>query len=172
MSTPIANERIESRIYLIRGRRVMLDRDLAELYGVNTKVLNQAVKRTSDRFPRDFMFQLGKEEMENWRSQFVTSNQKKMGIRRRPYAFTENGVAMISSVLSSKRAIRVNIQIMRTFTRLRKLLASNEDLRRKVEALERKFAAHDQQFVVVFKAIKQILEPPLKPKRRIGFSPQ
>jgi len=145
----------------------MLDRDLAKLYEVETKVLNQAVKRNSERFPEDFMFQLAKEEMRNWKSQFVTSKSERMGLRKRPFAFTENGVAMLSSVLHSRRAIQVNIQIMRTFTRLREMLLNHEDLRRKIEEMERKY---DQQFQIVFKAIKELLGSYEKRSRKkIGF---
>jgi hypothetical protein len=145
----------------------MLDRDLAELYGVETRVLNQAVKRNLNRFPEDFMFQLTQAEMENWKSQIVISNKDKMGLRKAPYAFTENGVAMLSSVLSSERAVEVNIQIMRTFTRLREMLLTHKDLQRKIEDMEKKY---DQQFKIVFDAIKQLLthEEPKK-KMPIGF---
>lgn len=130
-------ERIERIILLIRGQKVLLDRDLAELYDVPAKALNQAVKRNLNRFPEDFMFQLTKQELDNWRSQFVTSNPAaKMGVRRRPYAFTEQGVAMLSSVLRSERAIEVNIEIMRAFVRLRQLLSSHVELSRKLKALE------------------------------------
>ena len=137
---------VERKIFLIRGRRVMLDRDLAELYGVETRVLNQAVKRNLNRFPEDFMFQLNQAEMENWKSQIVISNKDKMGLRKAPYAFTENGVAMLSSVLSSERAVEVNIQIMRTFTRLREMLLTHKDLQRKIEDMEKKY---DTQFYPV-----------------------
>ncbi len=158
---------VERKIFLIRGRRVMLDRDLAELYGVETRVLNQAVKRNLNRFPEDFMFQLTQAEMENWKSQIVMSNKDKMGLRRAPYAFTENGVAMLSSVLSSERAVEVNIQIMRTFTRLREMLLTHKDLQRKIEDMEKKY---DHQFKIVFDAIKQLIthEEPKK-KKPIGF---
>jgi hypothetical protein len=167
----ITVERIEKSILLIRGCKVMLDRDLAGLYGVATKVLNQQVRRNIRRFPEDFMFQLSKEELENWRSQIVTSNSAvKMGARYRPYAFTEQGVAMLSSVLNSDRAIEVNIAIMRAFVRLRELLSSHKDLARKLDQLERKLAEHDDQFTVVFDAIRRLMEPPPGPKkRRIGF---
>lgn len=162
----VPQERIESKILLMRGRKVMLDRDLAALYGVPTKVLNQAVRRNGERFPSDFMFQMTKEEMKNWKSQFVTSNKEKMGLRKSPFAFTENGVAMLSGVLHSKTAIRVNIQIMRTFTRLGRMLLSHEELRRKIEDLEAKY---DHQFRAVFQTIKQLLQPQFKHRRRIGF---
>ena len=161
-------ETIERRILLIRGQKVMLDRDLAELYEVETRALVQAVKRNNARFPSDFIFQLTKAELENWRSQIVISNPTaRMGLRRRPYAFTEHGIAMLSSVLNSERAIQVNVQIIRAFIRLRQLLASHEDLARKLNALEKKY---DAQFKVVFDAIRQLMEPPPpKPKRQIGF---
>lgn len=160
-------ERIEGAIYLIRGEKVMLDRDLADLYQVETRTLVQAIKRNVDRFPDDFMFQLSKDELEDWRSQIVISNPAaKMSLRRRPYAFTEQGVAMLSSVLKSKRAVQVNVQIMRTFVRLRKMLASNEDLARKLDALERKY---DHQFKAVFDAIRQLMAPPDKQRRTVGF---
>jgi hypothetical protein len=164
-------ERIERAILLVRGQKVLMDRDLAELYGVATKVLNQAVSRNRKRFPDDFMFQLSDEELKNWRSQFVTSNSAvKMGIRRRPYAFTEQGVAMLSSVLNSDRAVEVNIAIMRAFVRLREIMSTHKDLARKLDDLERKLSGHDEKFAVVFEAIRQLMAPPAAPaKRRIGF---
>ncbi len=165
LSIPV--ERIEASILMIRGEKVLLDRDLADLYGAETRVLVQAVKRNLKRFPGDFMFQLMKDELEDWRSQFVMSNPKaKMSLRRPPYAFTEQGVAMLSSVLNSDRAIEVNIQIMRTFVRLREMLLTHKELSRKLVALEKKY---DKQFQVVFEAIRQLMEPPAKPKRKIGF---
>ncbi|MFC1521839.1 ORF6N domain-containing protein [Elusimicrobiota bacterium] len=158
---------IERKIYFIRGKKVMFDLDLAELYGVKTKVLNQAVKRNISRFPDDFMFRLNKAEMKNWRSQFVTSNfQVKMGLRRPPYAFTEHGVAMLSSVLNSPRAIRVNIEIMRTFAKLREIISANKDLSRRLDDLERKY---DSQFKSVFDAIRELATAPRKSIQRIGF---
>jgi hypothetical protein len=172
MSTPssslIPADRIERAILFVRRQKVLLDRDLAQLYDVPTKALNQAVRRNLARFPADFMFQLTAEELQEWRSQIVTSNsQAKMGIRRRPYAFTENGVAMLSSVLTSDRAIAVNIEIMRTFTRLRELLASHETLARRLDQLEMKY---DKQFSAVFEAIRQLMAPPPTSKKRpIGF---
>ncbi|EFK11247.1 conserved hypothetical protein [delta proteobacterium NaphS2] len=149
-------ERIFGKIFLIRDTKVMMDRDLAELYGVETRVLKQAVRRNMERFPDDFMFELTKDEFQNWRSQFVMSNSEKMGLRRPPMAFTEQGVAMLSSVLRSDTAIQVNIQIMRAFTQLRQMLMSNEELRKKIEHMEMKY---DRQFKVVFDAIKQLIEP-------------
>ncbi len=171
-SALIPAEIIEQRILLIRGERVMLDRDLAALYEVSTKVLNQAVKRNRDRFPKDFMFQFTDDELHHWieyknsRSQFVTLKRGK-NIKYHPYAFTEHGILMLSSALNSKRAIQVNIEIMRTFVRLRQMLASNKELSRKLLEIEKKY---DEQFKVVFDAIHQILIPPEKTKRPFGFS--
>lgn len=162
----IPQQLIESKILFIRDKKVMLDRDLAMLYGVETRTLNQAVKRNMKRFPEDFMFQLTADEMKIWKSQIVISNKDKMGLRKRPYAFTENGVAMLSSVLNSERAITVNIQIMRTFTKIREMLATHKKLRLKIEEMEKKY---DAQFKVVFDAIRQLMEPPQKAKKRIGF---
>jgi hypothetical protein len=164
--TVIPQEVIENKILLIRSKKVMLDKDLAVLYGVQTRTLNQAVKRNVQRFPEDFMFQLTREEAEKLlRSQFVTLKRGRH-YKYLPYAFTENGVAMLSSILNSEGAIEVNIQIMRTFTRLREMLLSHKDLQRKIEEMEKKY---DYQFKVVFDAIKQLLEPSEKPKKRIGF---
>jgi len=142
----------------------MFDSDLAELYGVETKALNQAVKRNMSRFPGDFMFQTSRDEFLNLKSQFVTSSWG--GKRKPPFVFTEQGVAMLSSVLKSERAVQVNIQIMRTFTKLRELLATNEVLRKKIEAMERQY---DQQFRVVFDVIKKLIAEDEKPKKQIGF---
>ena len=158
---------IEKKIYLIRGRKVMLDRDLAELYGVETKRLNEQVRRNLRRFPDDFMFLLTKEETLILRSQFATLGWGTY-TKYRAFAFTQDGIAMLSSVLNSDRAIDVNIQIMRTFTRLRELLLSHKDLQAKIESLEKKY---DTQFKVVFDAIRQLLEPPVKSKPKIGFRP-
>ena len=163
---PIPAERIERRILLVRGHKVMLDKDLADLYGVETKLLNRAVRRNLHRFPDDFMFQLTKEEFDNLRRQIGTSSEWG-GRRYPPYAFTEQGVAMLSSVLNSPRAVQVNIAIMRTFVRLRQMLASHDDLARKLAALEKKY---DAQFKAVFDAIRQLMAPKTPPKRRqIGF---
>jgi hypothetical protein len=162
----IPGEQIAKQIQVIRGQKVLLDMDLAELYGVDTKVLSQAIKRNSERFPADFMFQLTKHEVTNLRSQFVTSRSWG-GRRYPPYAFTEQGVAMLSSVLRSKRAVAVNIEIMRAFVKLRELLAGHRDLAEKLVQLERKY---DKQFKVVFDAIRQLMEPPATSKRPIGFT--
>lgn len=181
----ISAERIADKIHIIRGRKVMLDRDLAALYGVPTKVLNQAVKRNTDRFPEDFMFQLTAAEYEDWisqtvisnpemsqdkpenlKSQFVTSNGGRGGVRKLPSVFTEQGVAMLSSVLRSPRAIMVNIQIIRTFTKLRELLAENGQLRLKLEAMEMRY---DASFKIVFDAIRRLIADPAPPDEGIGF---
>src|SRR4030066_957952 len=167
MEELIPAEVIERKIYLIRGHKVMLDSDLAELYGVETKRLNEQVRRNPKRFPDDFMFQLSEEEAESLRSHFATLNSSRGKHRKYlPYAFTEQGVAMLSSVLNSDRAIQVNIAIMRVFVLLRRMLLSNEELARKGDALERKY---DARFKVVFDAIRALMEPPKKPSRRIGF---
>jgi len=157
-------ERIEKAILFIRGEKVLLSQQLAELYDVETKVLNQAVGRNRERFPDDFMFQLTAEEFANLKSQFVTSSWG--GIRTAPYAFTEQGVAMLSGILGSPRAIAVNIEIVRAFVRLRQMLASNAELACKLEALEKKY---DGQFKVVFDAIRQLMSPPETKRREIGF---
>ncbi len=167
MTTLVPVERIASKIYLIRELKVMLDRDLAELYKVETSQLKRAVRRNIDRFPSDFMFELTQTELENWRCQFGTSKNDKMGLRYKPMAFTEQGVAMLSSVLRSKRAIHVNIQIMRTFTKLRQMLSTNAELKQKVEAMEKKY---DRQFQIVFEAIKKLLETDEKPGKKIGYT--
>jgi len=165
METLIPVEMIERKIYLIRGHKVMLSADLAELYGVAPKVLIQAVKRNIERFPADFMFQLSNQEFVNLKSQIVTSSWG--GIRRaNPYAFTEQGIAMLSSVLKSERAVQVNIAIMRAFVKLREMIASHKDLAKRLDDLERKY---DAQFKVVFNAIRQLMTPPETKKRKIGF---
>ncbi len=165
----VPTERIERHILLIRGHKVMLDSDLAELYGVEVRTLNQAVKRSIERFPEDFMFQLSPDEEERLRSQSVILKAGRGQHRKYlPYAFTEQGVAMLSSVLNSPRAVQVNIEIMRAFVQLRQMLASNEDLARKLAALERKY---DAQFKAVFDAIRHLMAPQQPPKRRqIGFN--
>jgi len=163
----IPSELIASKIYIIRRLKVMLDRDLAELYGVQTKILKQAVKRNIKRFPPDFMFVLSSEEDRNLRSQIVTSSFPQWGgARYLPMAFTEQGVAMLSSVLNSERAIEVNIQIMRVFTRFRQILLSNKDLRRELEELKR---VTDDRFRVVFETLDQLLSHEERPRRKIGF---
>lgn len=167
-------ERIERAIYLIRREKVMLDRNLAELYGVSTKVFNQAVKRHRDRFPPDFMFQLTVDESSQWlsaidancsRSQSVTL-KRGQNLKYRPYAFTEHGILMLSSVLNSERAIQVNIEIMRAFVRLRQILLSNAELSRRLSELESKY---DRQFKIVFDAIRKLMSPSVRPPTEIGF---
>jgi len=161
---------ISRKIYFFRGTRVMLDSDLAQLYRVTTKNLNRAVKRNADRFPADFMFQLKPQEAENLRFQSGTSSLPIHGGRRyRPYAFTEHGVAMLSSVLHSDRGVQVNIAIMRAFLQLRAMLATHEDLRRKIAEMEKRY---DSKFHAVFATLRQMLETPIPPKRQIGFHRQ
>ena len=158
---------ISRKIYFLRKTRVMLDSDLAQLYGVTTSNLNQAVRRNYNRFPKDFMFQLTKKDAEVLRSQFAISNKEGRGGRRYfPYAFTEHGVAMLSSILHSDRAVQVNIAIMRAFLQLRAMLATHEDLRRKIAEMEKRY---DSKFHAVFATLRQMLETPIPAKRHIGF---
>lgn len=168
----LPDESIISKIYVIRGKKIMLDRDLAELYGVETRVLKQQVKRNMERFPEDFMFELNKEEFNNLRSQIVTSNWG--GVRYMPMAFTEQGVAMLSSVLNSKQAILVNIQIIRVFTKIRELLTTHKEILQKLEQLEKKDIEQDDKIMLIFEYLKQLekskqeeLEQKNRPK--IGF---
>ena len=172
-------ERIERKIYLIRGQKVMLDFDLAELYKVETKILNQAVRRNIERFPLDFMFQLSWDEVRALRSQFVTLNNSNKPLPKRgkhakylPLAFTEQGVAMLSSVLRSKRAIYVNILIMRAFVKFREVLSTHKELAYKLKELEQKSKKHDIEIHVIFDAIRKLMTLPDKPKKRIGFRPR
>ena len=167
MKTLVPVERIASRIYFIRDMKVMLDRDLAELYDVETKRLKEQVRRNIERFPEDFMFELTKEELKNWRSQFATSNQDIMGLRIPPFAFTEHGILMLSSVLKSERAVQVNIQIMRTFAKLREALIDNKDLRKELEELKQ---ISEERFQIVFETLDQLLTIENKPKKKIGFT--
>lgn len=160
----IPTERIEKKIYFLRGHKVLISTDLAQLYEVEPRVLVQAVKRNNERFPEDFMFQLTEKEYADLRSLSVTGNWG--GSRKPPYAFTEQGVAMLSTVLKSRRAINVSIEIMRTFVRMRKMLSSYEDLARKLDVLEKKY---DIQFRAVFDAIRQLMTPPDPKKKQIGF---
>jgi phage regulator Rha-like protein len=164
MSNIVSMETIVSKIYMIRGLKVMLDRDLAELYGVETKQLKRAVRRNIDRFPSDFMFDLTRDEFTNLRSHIGTSSWG--GERYVPMAFTEQGVAMLSSVLNSKRAIQVNIQIIRTFTKLRHALLDNENLRKELEELKQT----DERFQIVFETLDQLINIENKPKKKIGFT--
>lgn len=163
-------EQVERRIYVIRDQKVMLDSDLAELYGVETKNLNRAVKRNITRFPDDFRFQLNAVELENLRFQIGTSSSRNYGGRRyMPYVFTEQGVAMLSSVLNSERAVQVNIAIMRAFVNMRKMLLTNEDVSKKLAAIEKKLGIHDENFKRVFTAIRLMMNPPVKEQNQIGY---
>jgi ORF6N domain len=173
----ITEEHIVDKIYLIRGKKVMLDRDLAELYGVETRMLNQAVRRNSRRFPEDFMFQLTPNELQNWMSQIVISNSEKMGLRKPPFAFTELGVSMLSSVLNSETAIDVNIQIIRIFHRMKELIVTHKDILLKIEQMEKKLLKQDSRLSkseedihTIFKVLKHLLtKPKEEPRPRIGF---
>ena len=169
MTTTVPIESIVSKIVFIRDEKVMLDRDLAELYGVETGALNRAVKRNTERFPEDFMFQVTGEEAEVLRCQTGISKPGRGGRRYLPYVFTEQKVAMLSSVLNSKRAIDVNIAIMRAFVQLRKMIASNNKLARKLAELEQHLESHDEQIQAIFEAIRQLMTPPAKPRKNIGF---
>jgi len=175
-SIAITDETVINKIYHIRGRKVMLDRDLAEMYGVETSQLKRQVKRNKERFPEDFMFEMNRDELQNWRSQFGTSNEIKMGLRYEPFCFTEQGVAMLSSVLNSKTAIEVNIQIIRIFTRIREVLLTHKDVLLKMEQLEKavlkqdkKTNKHEEEIQLIFKTLKQFLNPPREPGEPIGF---
>jgi hypothetical protein len=167
----IPEEQIVNKIYLIRGQKVMLDRDLANLYGLATKVLKQQVKRNIERFPEDFMFELSAEEFSNWRSQFVTSNSDRMGLRYTPMVFTEHGVLMLSSVLNSKNAIRVNIQIMRIFTRVRQMLTDTLSLKLEIEVIKEKLQNQDKNIELVFNYLDELItkQEDSTPRKRIGF---
>jgi hypothetical protein len=167
----VTQQEIESAILLLRGEKVLLDSDLARFYGVSTKALNQAVKRNQGRFPGDFMFRLTAKETSTLnRSQFVTGSQKHRDPRYPPFAFTEHGVAMLASVLRSERAVQVNIEIVRTFVRLRRLLAANADLARRLDEVESRLGNHDEQFVQLIRAIRELMQPVTTQRRRpIGF---
>jgi hypothetical protein len=165
----IPDELVINKIYLIREQKVMLDSDLAELYGTETKILKQAVKRNIERFPDDFMFELSQLEFDSLRSQFVTSKTGRGGARYLPMAFTEQVVAMLSSVLNSETAIRVNIQIIRVFTKMRELLSTHKDVLLQLEKMEKKLTGHDQEIALIFKYLKQLLTPPQLPRPKIGF---
>jgi hypothetical protein len=173
-SQVVPDEVVIDKIYLIRGMKVMLDRDMAKLYGVATRRLKEQVRRNIDRFPEDFMFEMTTEELENWRSQFATSNREVMGLRRPPFVFTEHGVLMLSSVLNSSHAIQMNIRIMRIFTKMKEMLLNHKDLLLKIEQIERKMSGHDHSLVVLFEHLKKLLEErqvreKLAGRKRIGF---
>lgn len=167
----IPDEIISNKIYLIRNQKVMIDRDLAELYQVETRVLKQSVKRNINRFPEDFMFELNKNEFENWRSQFVTSNADKMGLRYAPMVFTEQGVAMLSSILNSERAIAVNIKIIRIFTKMRELLQDNLSVRLEIEEIKKKLSNHSKNIELVFHYLDELNDKKQQPTPRptIGY---
>jgi hypothetical protein len=167
MANIVSVEIIATKIFEIRGKKVMLDKDLAQLYGVETRQLTRQVRRNIERFPEDFMSQLTKEEFENLKCHFGTSSWG--GTRKSPYVFTEQGVAMLSSVLNSKRAIQVNILIIRAFVKIKELLLTHKELALKLEALEKRYINHDEKIKAIFKAIRQLIAVPKKPKRRIGF---
>jgi hypothetical protein len=172
MTDIIPQVTIESKILAIRGKKVMLDRDLAELYGVETRVLNQAVKRNAERFPDDFMFQLNETEFGILKSQFVISRWG--GVRKPPSAFTDYGVAMLSGVLNSQRAIEINIQIMRAFVRLREVITESKELHKAIAQVERRLDVHDRQIQIAFAAIKSMMQPPVEietatAKKKMGF---
>jgi len=171
----VPDEVIMSKIYLIQGKKVMLDRDLAELYDVETKQLKRAVRRNIERFPADFMFGMTKEELVNWRHQFGTSNADKMGLRYPPFCFTEYGVLMLASVLNSDRAIQINIQIVKVFTRMREMLMENKEILHRLEKIQEKLAEHDENIILIFEYIKQLEEEKQQMsdhqnRRKIGYS--
>jgi hypothetical protein len=175
----VPDEIVLNKIYVIRGEKVMIDRDLAELYGVETKRLKEAVRRNLNRFPEDFMFEMDKEEFQNWRTQFATSNPSDaMGLRYAPFCFTEQGVTMLSCVLSSDRAIAMNIQIMRLFTRMRKMILTHQEILTQLEQMRQKMTGHDERIDLIFEYLEKLedgqqKEPePEKPRRPIGYGRQ
>jgi len=165
----LSDKSIMNKIYLIRGKKVMLDRDLAELYGVETKRLKEAVRRNKGRFPEDFMFEMEAEELKNWRTQFASSNSERKGLRYRPFCFTEQGVSMLSSVLNSESAIMINIWIIRVFSKMRELLQNNKEILLQVEKIEMKLTGHDKDISLIFQYLKKLLNPTQPPRKRIGF---
>ncbi len=169
MTELISNRKIEQMIHFVRGHKVLLDSGLADLYGVTTEALNQSVRRNRERFPEDFMFRLTEQESQSLRSQIVISKKGRGGRRYLPYVFTEQGVAMLSGVLHSKRAVQINIAIMRAFVKLRQLLATHKELSIKLEELERKLEGHDEAIHNLFETIRQLLAPPTPKRRQIGF---
>jgi len=171
MGLPVGPETIEPRILLLRGHRVMLDEDLAEIYGVTTKRLNEQARRNPSRFPTDFRFQLNAREAQSLRSQFATSKKGRGGRRYRPYVFTEHGAVMLASVLNTPVAVRASVQIARAFVRLRRLIGAHKELARKLQDLEKRLGRHDEQIGLLFDAIRDLMEPGDEPPRRIGFKP-
>ncbi|MES1215485.1 MAG: ORF6N domain-containing protein [Bacteroidota bacterium] len=168
-SLMIPEELVMNKIYIIRGLKVMLDRDLAELYQVETKRLKEAVRRNLNRFPDDFMFEMTTTELQNWRSQIAASNSEKMGLRHPPFCFTEQGVSMLSSILNSETAINVNIQIIRVFTKMREMIMTHKDILLQLEKIENKLTQHDNDIALIFGYLKQLLTPPEQPRNKIGF---
>lgn len=176
MENSLKYEKINRAIMIIRGQKVIIDNDLADLFGIKTFRLNEQVKRNTHRFPNDFMFELNEEEFENWRRQFGTSNEDRMGLRYKPFAFTEEGVAQLSTVLNSDRAIRVNIQIIRMFTKMRSFVLSNKDILRKLDDIERQYHDHDKKIEAIFNYLKKLksadkAESDFKNRNRIGYKP-
>ena len=176
-NTSIPDEVIMSKIFLIRGRKVMLDRDIAELYGVETKQLKRAVRRNIKRFPEDFMFEMTKEELENWRYQFGTSKKERMGLRVPPFVFSEHGAMMLASVLNSERAMTVNIQIIRIFNKMREMLLAHKDILLQLERMQHEMAEHDNNILLIFEYIKQLEQrkqhtTDQQNRRKIGFKRQ
>ena len=165
----IPEEIILNKIYFIRGQKVMIDRELAELYGVETKYLKRQVKRNIVRFPDDFMFELNESEFNEWRSQFVTSNEDRMGLRYAPFAFTEDGVSQLSTVLNSERAIKVNLQIIRLFSKMRKMLLTHKEILLKLEQIEKKLTNHDEEIELIFNTLKELIKPQLNERIKIGY---
>jgi phage regulator Rha-like protein len=171
-SISIPDEIVISKIYVIRGQKVMIDRDLAELYGVETKRLKEAVRRNIDRFPTDFMFEMSGEEFVEWREVNITESEDRQGLRYAPFCFTEQGVTMLSCVLSSKKAIEVNIQIIRIFAKLRELILTHKDILLKLEQLEKKVLSQETDISLIFKYLKELLNPNTQTMKRIGFRPK
>jgi len=166
----IPTENVLNKILVKRNQKVILDRDMAVLYGVETRALKQAVKRNIRRFPTDFMFQLTKDELNNWRSQTVMSKSDEVGLRHLPFAFTEQGVAMLSSVLKSERAIDVNILIMRAFVKLREIISTHKKVEEKLKELENRITEHDDKIIEIIQIINQLVTPVVSPKKKIGFT--
>lgn len=165
----LPDEVIASKIYVIRAQKVMIDRDLAALYGVETRALKQAVRRNTERFPDDFMFEMTPKEMKRWAKEHITSQSDLMGLRHPPFCFTEQGVTMLSCVLNSKKAIDINIRIIRIFTRMREMMLTHKDILLKLEKLEKHVIRHDEDVTVIFDSLKELLEPETGPMRKIGF---
>jgi len=163
------DEIIMNKIYLVRSKKVMVDRDLAELYGVETKRLKESVRRNITRFPEDFMFEMDAEELENWRTQFASSNSDRQGLRYPPFCFTEQGVTMLSCILNSERAIAVNIQVIRIFTRMKELLTTNKEILLQLEIIEKKLTMNDEDISRIFQCLKKLLNPVYPPRPRVGF---